>query len=49
MLDPWERWLVEINTGPRSRLGPWLVIALLLLLAFVVRAREKVEEKADGG
>ena len=57
MLDPWEKWIVMAHTGPASRIGPWLIIALpvrqaglLLLVDVLTRSshpKESTEEETD--
>ena len=50
MLDPWEKWIVMAHTGPASRMGPWLIIALLLLVDVLTRSshpKESAEEETD--
>jgi hypothetical protein len=39
-LDPWERWIVELETGPGSNIGPWVIVAILPLAASVARVRK---------
>jgi hypothetical protein len=36
-LDPCERWIVQLETRSGSDIGPLVIVAILLLAAFVAR------------
>jgi hypothetical protein len=53
LLDPWEKWIVMAlpaqagETGPASKIAPWLIIALLLLMTLIGQQPQENEEEPN--